>query len=124
MVDRISETILQTLVASGELALADSTAVREQIDTGKGAIYSLLVTGSKVTEEQYTKAYAAALGMPYIDVRDKQIESKVLDIIPESTAREHMIIAYEQTDEVVKLAMANPNDRQIVEFIYKKVESR
>ncbi|OGY31165.1 MAG: hypothetical protein A3C02_03965 [Candidatus Andersenbacteria bacterium RIFCSPHIGHO2_02_FULL_45_11] len=122
MVDRISETILQTLVASGELALADSTAVREQIDTGKGAIYSLLVTGSKVTEEQYTKAYAAALGMPYIDVRDKQIESKVLDIIPESTAREHMIIAYEQTDEVVKLAMANPNDRQIVEFIHKKVD--
>lgn len=122
MVDRISEAILQTLVESKELSLEDSTAIRANIDAGKGTIYTLLVSSDKVNEEQYTKAYAAALGMPYADVRDKQIDSKVLDIIPESTAREHMIIAYEQTDEAVKLAMANPNDRQIVEFIHKKVD--
>ncbi len=122
MVDRISETILQSLVASGELTLEDSIAIRESIDKGEGTVYSLLVTDNKVTEEQYVKSYAAALGMSYVDVRDKQIDSKVLDIIPESTAREHMIIAYEQTEEVLKLAMANPNDRQIVEFIHKKVD--
>lgn len=122
MVDRISEQILQSLVDSSELTLVDSTAIRDSIDKGEGTVYSLLVTSNKVTEEHYVKAYAAALGMPYIDVRDKQIESKVLDIIPESTAREHMIIAYEQTDAVLMLAMANPNDRQIVEFIHKKVD--
>ncbi len=122
MVDKISETILQFLGESHELPLEEVIAVRAQIDKGEGTIYSLLVTGGKVKEEQYTKAYAVALDMPYVDVRDKQIESKVLDIIPESTAREHMIIAYEQTDETVKLAMANPNDRQIVEFIHKKVD--
>lgn len=122
MVDRISEQILHALVESRELAVEDGAAIRQQIDTGKGTAHELLVAGNKVTEEQYVRAHAAALGVPYVNVRDKQIDPKVLEIIPESTAREHMIIAYEDTQEKLHIAMANPNDRQIVEFIHKKVD--
>ncbi len=124
MIDRISESILQFLVESRELPLEDGARIREAITKGEGTIFELLVTKEKVTEEQYTKAYASALSMPYIDVRDLQIEKKILDIIPESTAKEHFIVAYEQTPDALKVAMANPGDRQILEFIHKKVDRR
>lgn len=75
-------------------------------------------------EEQITKAHAEELGIPYVNLREYTIDKKTLDIIPESTAREHLVIAYEQTDDAVKLAMANPSDRQIVEFIHKKVDKK
>ncbi len=124
MPDAISDAILQSLVEAKALPIEDGVRIREQIDKGEGTIYDLLVGARKVSEEAYTKAYAAALHMPYIDVRDLTIDKKVLEIIPESTAREHMIVAYDQTDDVIKLAMANPNDRQIVEFIRKKADKQ
>src|SRR3989344_1133465 len=121
MVDRISESVLHALVESGELTVADGATMRQKIDAGDGTAYELLVTDNKVTEEQYTKAYAGALGLPYTNVRDVTIDPNILQIIPESTAREHAVIAYEQTDTVLKVAMVDPSDRQIVEFIHKKV---
>ncbi len=124
MPDPISDAILQSLVETKNLPIDEGVRVREQLEKNEGTIYDLLVGVRKVNEEQYTKAYAQALDMPYVDVRDLTIDKKVLDIIPESTAREHMIIAYEQTDDAIKLAMANPGDRQIVEFVRKKVDKQ
>src|SRR3989344_6336657 len=124
MPDPISDAILQSLVETKSLPIDEGVRVREQIDKNEGTVYELLVGARKVNEEQYTKAYAQALKMPYVDVRELTIDKKVLDIIPESTAREHMIIAYEQTDDTIKLAMANPGDRQIVEFVRKKVDKQ
>jgi type IV pilus assembly protein PilB len=122
MIDPVSESILHSLVESHVLSIEDGISIREQINGGDVTAYTLLVDKGKVTEEQYTQAYAAALKIPYVNLREHTIDKSVMDIIPESTAREHMIIAYEQTDESVKLAMADPRDRQIVEFIHKKVD--
>ncbi len=122
MPDAISESILQALVESHELSPEDGTRIREQLKAGEGTAYALLVEKGKVSEEGYTKAYAAASHMPYVNLREITVDKKTLDIIPESTAREHLVIAYEQDKDSVKLAMANPNDRQIVEFIHKKVD--
>ncbi len=124
MPDTVSENILQVLVESHELSVEDGTSVREKIQLGEGTTYSLLVEKGKVTEEGYAKAYAAVLHMPYVNLREVTIDKKTLDIIPESTAREHLIIAYEQDEDSLKLAMADPSDRQIVEFIHKKVDKR
>lgn len=82
----------------------------------------VLLDGSYIKEEELTKVKAELLGMQYIDLRQVTIPRELLTIIPESTAREHLIVAYEQTDVALKLAMANPMDRQIVEFIHKKVD--
>ncbi len=124
MIDRISESILQFLVESHELSLEDGARIREELSQQSGAIFDALVTKGLVTEEQYTKAYAHALSIPYVDVRDIPLDKKVLEIIPESTAREHQIVAYEQTPSSLKVAMVNPMDRQIIEFLGKKIDKR
>lgn len=124
MPDKISESILEALVESHALSPEDGTRVRQQMDAGEGTAYVLLVNKGKVTEEAYAQAYAAVLHLPYVNLREHTIDKKILDIIPESTAREHLVIAYDQNDESLKLAMANPNDRQIIEFIHKKVDKK
>lgn len=61
-------------------------------------------------------------GVPSVELKGRTIPREVLLIIPESTAREHQIVAYERTAQVLRVAMVNPADRQIVEFIRKKVD--
>jgi type IV pilus assembly protein PilB len=118
---QVQKAILQWLVENGALAAEKASSVQQMVSQGN-SLHELLVEGNLVDEEQYTQAYAAAMGLPYVKLRDVTIPKDVLHVIPESTARGHMIIAYEQTTAALKVAMANPADRQIVEFIHKKVD--
>lgn len=124
MLDKDGESILQVLVESLAITMEDGVHIREQAANGSETVYDLLVGKGKVGDEAYAKAFATVLHVPYVNLGDFTIDKKTLDIIPESTAREHLIIAYDQDDATVKLAMANPNDRQIVEFIHKKVDKK
>ncbi|MEX1112359.1 MAG: GspE/PulE family protein [Candidatus Andersenbacteria bacterium] len=118
---QIADAILQQLLEQQLVKAEEIPAIREETKA-KGDLRAVLVDTKRVGEEDFTKAHAAALALPYVNLRDVVISKDVLNVIPESTARGHMIIAYEQTAETLKVAMANPNDRQIVEFIHKKVD--
>ncbi|OGY35509.1 MAG: hypothetical protein A3I08_00765 [Candidatus Andersenbacteria bacterium RIFCSPLOWO2_02_FULL_46_11] len=122
MVDDNNKNVLVVLaeqgLIKGESQISDIT---QQLDGG-ATLDQVLVETDLVEPEALAKVRAQVAGLPYVDLREKQIPKNVLDIIPESTARGHMIIAYEQTDNVVRVAMSDPSDRQIVEFIRKKVD--
>jgi type IV pilus assembly protein PilB len=122
MADQTSDNILRTLVVSGALSAKKAQGIEQQMSEGKESLYDLLVDTDLVDEETFTKARAQASQMPYVNLADMTIPKEVLEIIPESTARGHSVIAYEQTPDALKVAMADPNDRQIIEFIRKKVD--
>jgi type IV pilus assembly protein PilB len=121
MTNGLQDPVLVSLVAKNLIAADAAANVQQQVQAGSD-LRSLLVEGGLVNEEQFTQVQAEVLGMPYVDLHELAIPKDVLSIIPESTARGHMVIAYEQTAQDLKVAMANPNDRQIVEFIHKKVD--
>lgn len=122
MFDQLSEQILQALVVKNVLPQDQANAVADQMTKQNITLEKALVDSSLVEEELLAQVKAEMFGLPYVDLRDVSIPREVLQIIPESTARGHAIIAYEQTPDKLKVAMADPNDRQIVEFIHKKVE--
>ncbi|MEX0649529.1 MAG: ATPase, T2SS/T4P/T4SS family [Candidatus Andersenbacteria bacterium] len=118
---QIGDAILQNLIEKQLLKIEDVAAIKEEVQT-KGDLRIVLVDSKRVDEEEFTKAHALSLQMPYINLKEMIIPKDALSVIPESTARGHLVIAYEQTADTLKVAMANPNDRQIVEFIHKKVD--
>ncbi|PIT98025.1 MAG: hypothetical protein COT71_02950 [Candidatus Andersenbacteria bacterium CG10_big_fil_rev_8_21_14_0_10_54_11] len=118
--EQTDAAVLQALIERGVLPAASATGVEAQLDGGV-TLEQALVEGDVIDGETLAQVRAEVLGMPYVDLREKQIARDVLNIIPESTARGHMIIAYEDTEAALLVAMANVRDRQIVEFIRKKV---
>lgn len=117
----VSDAILQKLLETKAITVEQATDVQQKVKAGQ-KLKATLVDELGISEEVFMQAYAAAMNMEYINLADVKIPKEVLNVIPESTARGHMIIAYEQTPELLKLAMADPSDRQIVEFIHKKVD--
>ena len=123
MLDQISQDILRNLVDRKKLPVEKATEVLNMLTASDNVdIRKALVDEKLVGEEDYIESMAAVLGLSYVNLVDIQIPKEVLSIIPESTARGHSIIAYEQTADALKVAMADPNDRQIVEFLRKKVD--
>jgi len=58
--------------------------------------------------------------IPFIDLKNQTIRKDVLFIIPEPIAVTHKIIAFETNDKEIKIAVNNPEDIEIFEFIKKK----
>jgi len=117
----ISDLILQNLVERQVLSIESANAVQAKLQ-GVADLREVLVGGGLIEPEEYVQSYAVVTHMPYVNLREVSISKAALEIIPESTARGHMIIAYQQDEAGLKVAMANPNDRQIVEFVHKKVD--
>lgn len=121
MPDEVSAAILQSLLQQGKLNEAQAGQVQAYTDKPPAELRRALAAQGMVDEATYTRTWAQAAGLPYVELADQLIPKEVLSIIPESTARGHLIVAYGQTDAALGVAMADPRDRQIVEFVHKKV---
>lgn len=109
------------LVERGLLKPDQATVAAEKLAEGQSAREAIVDAGL-IDDETFTSVWAELLGIPYVDLRDRTIPREVLTIIPESTARGHLLIAYAREAAGLSLAMADPSDRQIVEFVHKKVD--
>ncbi|MCC7356605.1 MAG: type II/IV secretion system protein [Candidatus Doudnabacteria bacterium] len=79
-----------------------------------------LLEKKAITEAQLLEIRAKDSGVPIIDLHDQEIEPEVLDLIPEPLAHRHRVISFAKTDNELSLAMTDPSDIQIKEFIKKK----
>lgn len=118
--DQVSESVL-SLLASQQVSPEKIAELRAAATGGKD-LYGEIVSRKIIAEETVAQIWASVWQLPYVDLHDLAIPREVLMVIPESTAREHSIIAYQHTATQLMVAMADPNDRQIVEFIQKKVD--
>ncbi|MCK5211075.1 Flp pilus assembly complex ATPase component TadA [Candidatus Parcubacteria bacterium] len=58
--------------------------------------------------------------IPFIDLKNQTIRKDVLFTVPEPIATTHGIISFDATDKEIKLAVLDPEDIEIIEFIKKK----
>ena len=77
-------------------------------------------TGIKVAEaiarlgyassEDVTRAIAAEYGREYIDLANEVIPLAVIELVPESIARENSILPYQEDGDVLRVVCSDPND--------------
>ncbi len=121
MADDISSRVLDSLIQQKLVSFERATELRQLMEAGD-TLRDLVVKSGEVDEKLFSQAYAAGVGMAFVDLSAVTVPKEILQIIPESTARGHMIVAYGQTEAGLQVAMADPSDRQMVEFIHKKVD--
>ena len=83
-------------------------------------IGDLLVSEGFIEEEELIKTKAYILGIPFVNLQKERISSEILRIIPESIARSHNIVAFRKRENALEVAMINPRDLQMIDFIKKK----
>lgn len=112
------------LLADGVLTPEQvSVAKLESINSGQPA-EKILLEHSFATAEQIAQARAQQLNIPFVRVEGRGISSEVLNLIPEPVARRYKLIAFEMEGDVLSVAMADPLDLQVTQFIEKKTGKR
>lgn len=112
---------IEDILASQGIIKPDQlSAVKlESINTGQ-PIEKLILQHNFATSEQITQARAQLLNIPYLRLEGKAIPSEVLNLIPEPVARRYKLIPFEKEGDVISVAMADPLDLQVMQFIEKK----
>lgn len=95
----------------------------ESINSGI-SVEKMLVQHNLVPIDQITKAKAQILNVPYIKLADKAIAADILNFIPEPAARRYRIIPFDKEGDELLVAMADPLDIQISQFVEKRTGLR
>jgi type IV pilus assembly protein PilB len=77
---------------------------------------------SATSQEEEASRLAASLGLPYIDLQVFPANEEVVTLIPEATAREHRIVAFERSGSRVRIAFADPSDEAAKTYVESRMK--
>lgn len=105
----------QGLLSANQL----SSIKLEAINSGQGA-EQIIQQHGLVAPQKLFSARAQLLGVPYISLEGKAISTEILDVIPEAVARRYHLVPFDKKGDKLFVAMVDPLDLQVVQFIEKK----
>ncbi len=121
----IKDLSLEDILFREKFLTADqlSSIKLESINSGQ-PIEKIILQYNLVPLDKITEAKAQTLNIPYIKLEGKAIASDILNLVPEAAARRYRIIPFEKKGEELWVAMADPLDIQISQFVEKRAGFR
>ncbi|MBI2314661.1 type II/IV secretion system protein [Candidatus Daviesbacteria bacterium] len=119
-----AQTLEDILFKQGLISSDQLSAVKlESLNSGT-PIEKILIQHNLIPVDKITEAKAQILNVPYINLDGRAISADILNLIPEPAARRYTIIPFEKKGEELWVAMADPLDIQITQFIEKRAGLR
>ncbi|MEX0931026.1 MAG: GspE/PulE family protein [Candidatus Paceibacterota bacterium] len=119
---RIQDAQLKRFITDAGLVSKKDIAAAEKSAEGEDrSLAELLIAGGYLTEDDMRRIESYVLGIPFVSLKGKKIDSALLSLIPEPVARNHNIIAYNKHDDTLEIAMLDTADLSSIDFIKKKV---
>lgn len=113
--DEQIKQIVQGFVSEESLLNAGELVAREKI-----SLHDAILKMDLLSDEHLGGLIAEFLNIPFIRLSAVSIPKEILDIVPEVVARKQEIIAFNRDVSGLHVAMASPENSEIVEFIKKK----
>ena len=118
---KITEEFLKKILVASELiSQNDFNSAKKEAKEENKTLEDVLAERGLISDEQLSKIIADEIGFPSINLEKIKIDREILEIVPEIVAKKQQIIVFERTKEGLKLAMANPDNLEIREFIERK----
>ncbi len=103
--------------------LINDERINEILDFAKNSRLSLeeaLIEKDIISDEQLGMLIADYYKIPFVTLSKLSIPDDVARIIPERVARKQKVVAFSRDDAEVKLAMADPSNKEIADMVSKK----
>lgn len=113
-------SIEDILLSQGVLKPDQVSAIKmESINSGQSP-EKIIMEHNFASNQQIMQARAQIIGVPFVNLQTKAISSEVLNFIPEPVARRYKLIPFGRSEDTLQIAMADPLDLQVIEFLEKK----
>jgi type IV pilus assembly protein PilB len=117
-------SILDVLVKQGVVGAEDIASIREKSPGGSEAELEEILLSLGVSEEDILRAKSEYYAMPFKKIDVSQVDSKILDYIPEEAAVYYQFVPIGVNDKVLEVGITDPDNisaRDALNFISSKV---
>jgi type IV pilus assembly protein PilB len=101
---------LEILQRKGQISASQVAEAREMAQSTGSKVQDALVTLGYADSETVTHALAEEYGRDYIDLRGVVIPPAIVELVPESVARENLILPFQTDGDTLRVIMSDPND--------------
>ncbi len=123
-IDSAQKTIEQKVLEYGLISENQYKEVkRTQIERGI-SFEDALISENILSEEQLIKLKSEITGIPFVDPTEMVIKPEAIKLVPETTARKYSIIPTAIDDRYIYVAMTDPDDLEVIEFIERSSKLR
>lgn len=118
---KITESFLKKiLVDSNIVSQKDFNLAKEEAKESKMSLEEAILFRNLVSDEELGQLISEETGFPFVSLEKTKISKDVLNIVPEIVAKKQGIIVFERGKEGIKVAMVDPANLEIREFIERK----
>lgn len=117
----ITENELKELLVDGGFIPEEKfKASLDEAHESKKDVSTLITELGLISEINLAQLIADKLELPYINLREIAIPKEIIELIPFKVLKEQQIIPFRQDKKGIYIAMANPLDRELIDFLKKK----
>lgn len=117
--DRIAEKIAKQ---SADIDSEQLKVLKDQADAEKKSLQDVIIDSKLLTENDFTRLYAARIDVPVAEYNPATINRDILQLIPEASARQYHAVAFDQDENsTVLVALEDPDDVQTISFLRKQL---
>ncbi len=118
-----AQDIIESLKNAGKLTEEQANRVRVEAMSSGSTVEDILQSKHVVSDEDFIRARADSLGIPFTLIAGRAISPDVVNFIPEPVARRYTLVPMQvemKEKGTLSVVMADPLDFQVVEFLEKK----
>ena len=97
-----------------------SLVVKESKEKGE-PLFSAMISGGYITNEDLTKTIATVTKMPYVNLTNANIDPKILSLLPRDVAERYMAVPLGEMNNRLVVAMLDADNVQAVDFMSNKI---
>ncbi len=114
------EALSETLMDFGLLNEEQLRLARERAELEATTLRDAVLWFNFLSDEELGKVVADHFRIPYASLFQKEIGDETLKVIPEVVARSQRIIAFDQNAQGLHVALTDPRNIEILEFLRRK----
>ena len=101
---------LELLQRKGKISVAQIGEAQEMAQRVNIKVADALINLGYISSEDIARSIAEEYGREFVDLRGVAIPPAVVELVPESVARENRILPYQVDGDTLKILMSDPND--------------
>ena len=109
--EQLAKILLARKIIADQNALAEITT---KAGTEKEALEKYVIDNKIVSEQTLYEGAADYFKIPFVNLKKQIIRQDILTLLPETTAQEHKIIAFDKDEEKIKVATLDPANLEIL----------
>ncbi len=119
-----AQKIEKLIIDNRLVSVADMTLAKDEVANSTKSLLEVLIERKLISDEDGTKLIALSSGIPYVELKDRQIDQKVLKLLPRDVAATYSAVPFELNGSELSVAMVDPANLQAVDFIARKTGYR